>query len=87
MRKENPEEHGDKYAELERADFSLKSIVTRTLARPLIMLAVEPIMMTVTVYLSVGARSFGLASLSRPADSLFAQSRSSTGYCSSFLLA
>lgn len=53
MRKENPEEHGDKYAELERADFSLHSIITRTLARPLVMLVVEPIMITVTIYLSV----------------------------------
>ncbi|GAA5844249.1 hypothetical protein JCM9279_001738 [Rhodotorula babjevae] len=53
MRKENPEQHGDKYAELEKADFSLKSLVQRTLARPLIMLAVEPIVLAVTVYLSV----------------------------------
>ncbi|GAA5993231.1 hypothetical protein JCM10908_004521 [Rhodotorula pacifica] len=53
LRKEHPEEHGEKYAELERADFSLKSIVTRTLARPLVMLVVEPIMTTVTIYLSV----------------------------------
>ena len=57
MRKENPEEHGDKYAELERADFSLHSIITRTLARPLVMLVVEPIMITVTIYLSVSYSS------------------------------
>ncbi|GAA5863585.1 hypothetical protein JCM3774_006537 [Rhodotorula dairenensis] len=53
LRKDHPEEHGEKYAELERADFSLHSIITRTLARPLVMLVVEPIMLTVTIYLSV----------------------------------
>ncbi|TNY19034.1 major facilitator superfamily domain-containing protein [Rhodotorula diobovata] len=53
MRKEDPEKHGDKYAELERADFSLKSIAQRTLLRPIIMLFVEPIVLAVTIYLSV----------------------------------
>ncbi len=64
MRKENPEEHGDKYAELERADFSLHSIITRTLARPLVMLVVEPIMITVTIYLSVRLYASALVVLS-----------------------
>ncbi|BGP35356.1 hypothetical protein JCM10296v2_007192 [Rhodotorula toruloides] len=53
LRKEDPDKHGDKYAELEKADFSIRSIVTRTLARPAIMLVVEPIVLTVTIYLSV----------------------------------
>lgn len=64
MRKENPKEHGDKYAELERADFSLHSIITRTLARPLVMLVVEPIMITVTIYLSVSHSTSILVALS-----------------------
>ncbi|KPV73417.1 uncharacterized protein RHOBADRAFT_29141 [Rhodotorula graminis WP1] len=53
LRKEDPERHGDKYAELEKADFGFKSLVQRTLARPLIMLVVEPIVLAVTVYLSI----------------------------------
>ncbi|GAA5905253.1 hypothetical protein JCM6882_003727 [Rhodosporidiobolus microsporus] len=53
MRKEEPEKNSELYGELERADFSLKSIFTRTLARPAIMLCVEPLVMVVTIYLSV----------------------------------
>lgn len=69
LRHSQPEKHAACYADLERADFSfvlslasvdltdlsnrLKSIVTRTLARPFAMLAVEPILMLVTLYLSV----------------------------------
>ncbi|BGP43462.1 hypothetical protein JCM10449v2_007497 [Rhodotorula kratochvilovae] len=53
LRKEDPSLHADKYAELEKADFTLKSILKRTLARPAIMLCVEPIVMTVTIYLSI----------------------------------
>ncbi|ORY88386.1 major facilitator superfamily domain-containing protein [Leucosporidium creatinivorum] len=53
LRKENPETNKDLYADLERADFSFKSIVTRTIARPFVMLATEPILMLVTIYLSI----------------------------------
>ncbi|GAA6034746.1 hypothetical protein JCM8097_001149 [Rhodosporidiobolus ruineniae] len=53
MRKEEPEKHAERYGELERADFSLKSIVTRTLARPCVMLVVEPLVLVVTLYLSL----------------------------------
>lgn len=42
MRKAEPEKYKDVYAELERADFSFKSIVVRTMGRPFLMLAVEP---------------------------------------------
>ncbi|BGP20179.1 hypothetical protein JCM10213v2_008314 [Rhodosporidiobolus nylandii] len=53
MRKENPEKHSERYGELERADFSPKAIITRTLARPMIMLVVEPLVLVTTIYLSV----------------------------------
>lgn len=53
MRKADPVGNKDVYADLERADFSFKSIVTRTLARPFVMLATEPILMLVTIYLSI----------------------------------
>ncbi|KAK4700986.1 hypothetical protein P7C70_g5253, partial [Phenoliferia sp. Uapishka_3] len=54
MRKADPVRNADVYAELERADFSFKPLVTRTIARPFLMLAVEPILLTSTLYLSVG---------------------------------
>lgn len=53
LRKENPETTKELYADLERADFSFKSLVSRTLARPFVMLATEPILMLVTIYLSI----------------------------------
>ena len=42
LRKAEPEKNKEVYAELERADFSLQSIVVRTMGRPFLMLAVEP---------------------------------------------
>ncbi|KAM0792068.1 hypothetical protein ACM66B_004773 [Microbotryomycetes sp. NB124-2] len=53
LRKEEPEKNAKLYADLERADFSPKTLVTRTLGRPFIMLATEPILLLVTIYLSV----------------------------------
>lgn len=53
MRAEQPEKNAAVFAELERADFSFKSIVTRTLLRPFIMLVKEPILALITLYLSV----------------------------------
>lgn len=53
MRKEEPELNKDVYSELERADFSFKGIITRTLARPFIMLFKEPILVLVTIYMSI----------------------------------
>ncbi|GAA5872081.1 hypothetical protein JCM16303_000969 [Sporobolomyces ruberrimus] len=53
LRKEDPEKNKDKYADIEKADFSLKSIIVRTGARPAQMLATEPILILVTIYLSV----------------------------------
>lgn len=41
------------WADLERADFSMKGIVTRTLARPFVMIAKESILLFVTLYMSI----------------------------------
>lgn len=53
MCKADPEKNKDVYAELEHADFSFKSILTCTIARPFLMLSVEPSLALVTLYLSV----------------------------------
>ncbi|KAM0792067.1 hypothetical protein ACM66B_004772 [Microbotryomycetes sp. NB124-2] len=53
LRKQDPEKNAKLYADLERADFSPKTLVTRTLCRPFIMLATEPISLLVTIYMSV----------------------------------
>ncbi|GAA5879809.1 hypothetical protein JCM1840_001903 [Sporobolomyces johnsonii] len=53
MRKEDPEKNSEKYGELEKADFSFKSIIVRTVARPAQMLVLEPILTATTIYLAV----------------------------------
>ncbi|GAA6059190.1 hypothetical protein JCM10212_005535 [Sporobolomyces blumeae] len=53
LRKEDPERNKDKYAEMEKADFSVKSLIVRTGGRPAKMLVSEPVVLTVTLYLSV----------------------------------
>lgn len=53
LRKEEPEKNKDKYAEIEKADFSIKSLIVRTGGRPAKMLVTEPILLMVTIYLSV----------------------------------
>ncbi|KAI5477074.1 hypothetical protein MNV49_006873 [Pseudohyphozyma bogoriensis] len=53
MRKAEPEKNRELYADLERADFSVKGLITRTLERPFKMLSVEPILILVTIYLSI----------------------------------
>lgn len=53
LRKSNPEKYKDIYAEHERQDYSLKGLVHRTVFRPFKMLAMEPILVLVTIYLSV----------------------------------
>lgn len=52
LRKEDPIKNATLYAELERTDFSVKAILTRTLMRPFIMLR-EPILFFVTIYMSI----------------------------------
>lgn len=53
MRKEDPAANKDVYAEHEKQDWSIKGVIHRTLFRPFKMLAMEPILLLVTVYLSV----------------------------------
>ncbi|TFY57696.1 hypothetical protein EVJ58_g6869 [Rhodofomes roseus] len=53
LRKADPVKNADLYAEHERADWSVKGIMHRTLYRPLLMLAIEPILLLVTIYLSL----------------------------------
>ncbi|KIJ38750.1 hypothetical protein M422DRAFT_176210, partial [Sphaerobolus stellatus SS14] len=53
MRKEDPEKWGTKYAAAEHADFRIKALLERTLFRPFLMLAREPILVLVTVYMSI----------------------------------
>ncbi|KAH9476296.1 Ascochitine biosynthesis cluster MFS transporter [Psilocybe cubensis] len=53
LRKEDPEGSKDLYAEHEKQDWSFKGVVQRTLFRPFSMLLGEPILMLITVYLSI----------------------------------
>jgi len=53
LRREEPEKYAHIYAPLERADNSWRSLVERTLLRPLKMLCVEPILLLITIYHSI----------------------------------
>ena len=53
LRKAAPEKNAELYAEHERSDWSVKGIVHRTVYRPVQMLMQEPILVLVTVYLSL----------------------------------
>ncbi|TFK23893.1 multidrug transporter [Coprinopsis marcescibilis] len=53
LRKEQPENHQKLYAEHENQDWSFKGVVRRTIMRPFSMLLQEPILVLVTVYLSL----------------------------------
>ncbi|KAI0322106.1 MFS polyamine transporter [Amylostereum chailletii] len=53
LRKHDPVQHKELYAESERIEWTLKLLLERTLLRPFAMLLVEPILLLVTVYLSV----------------------------------
>ena len=53
LRKADPVKNADIYAEHERADWSVKGVLHRTLYRPIQMLFVEPILLLVTIYLSL----------------------------------
>lgn len=53
LRKEDPEKNKDLYAESERGDWSAKGLFERTIKRPFVMLAVEPILLLITLYMSV----------------------------------
>ena len=51
--KEDPVGSKDLYAEHEKQDWSIMSVIQRTIFRPFHMLALEPILVMVTIYLSV----------------------------------
>ncbi|EPS94316.1 hypothetical protein FOMPIDRAFT_1026243 [Fomitopsis schrenkii] len=53
LRKADPVKNAEIYAEHEQADWSVKGVLHRTLFRPILMLCVEPILVLVTLYLSL----------------------------------
>ncbi|KAH9941408.1 MFS polyamine transporter [Amylocystis lapponica] len=53
LRKEDPVNNADLYAEHEQADWSWRGILHRTLYRPIKMLAMEPILVLITFYMSL----------------------------------
>ncbi|KAI1798447.1 MFS general substrate transporter [Ganoderma leucocontextum] len=53
LRKADPEANSQFYAEHERSDWSLSGVLHRTLYRPVQMLIFEPILLLVTVYISL----------------------------------
>lgn len=53
MRKEDPVANKNLYAEHENQDWSVRGVLNRTILRPFKMLAVEPILLLVTVYISI----------------------------------
>ncbi len=53
LRALHPEKSKDLYAESEKIEWTIKELLNRTILRPLKMLLVEPILLLVTVYLSV----------------------------------
>ncbi|KIY53154.1 MFS general substrate transporter [Fistulina hepatica ATCC 64428] len=53
LRKEDPVKYMDLYAEHERQDWSFKGVLHRTILRPFHMLMVEPILILITIYVSL----------------------------------
>ncbi|VDC00642.1 unnamed protein product [Peniophora sp. CBMAI 1063] len=53
LRKEDSEKNKDLYAESERGDWSAKGLFDRTIKRPFVMLLVEPILLLITLYMSI----------------------------------
>ena len=53
LRKEDPVGSKDLYAEHEKQDWSIRAVIQRTVFRPFHMLALEPILVLVTIYMSV----------------------------------
>jgi DHA1 family multidrug resistance protein-like MFS transporter len=53
LRKEDPERNGRLYAEHEKLDNSPRSLFHRTVWRPFHMMLVEPMLVVVTIYLSI----------------------------------
>lgn len=53
LRKADPDANAELYAEHERSDWSVIGILHRTLYRPIQMLIQEPILLLITIYLSL----------------------------------
>ena len=53
LRKADPEGNKELYSEHERSDWSLSGVLHRTLYRPIQMLIREPILLLVTIYISL----------------------------------
>jgi MFS transporter, DHA1 family, multidrug resistance protein len=53
LRKADPVANKNLYAELDKQDWSVMGVLRRTLLRPFHMLALEPILVLVTIYLSI----------------------------------
>ncbi|CCM06389.1 uncharacterized protein FIBRA_08648 [Fibroporia radiculosa] len=53
LRRADPEANARLYAEHERADWSVRGVVHRTIYRPVQMLFIEPILLLITLYLSL----------------------------------
>lgn len=53
LRKLDPVKNKDLYAEHEKEDWSVRGIIRRTIFRPFKMLALEPILLLTTIYISI----------------------------------
>lgn len=53
LREEDPVGSKNLYAEHEKQDWSIMGVIRRTLFRPFHMLALEPILVLITIYLSI----------------------------------
>jgi len=53
LRKQDPTGNKDLYAEHEKGDWSFTGIASRTVLRPFKMLALEPILVLITIYISI----------------------------------
>jgi hypothetical protein len=53
LRKEDPIGSKQLYAEHEKQDWSFKGVINRTLFRPFKMLAMEPILLLITIYVAI----------------------------------
>ncbi|KAG5351224.1 hypothetical protein C0989_007375 [Termitomyces sp. Mn162] len=53
LRKVDPVANEDVYAEHEKQDWSIKGVIHRTLFRPFYMLSLEPVLILITIYLSL----------------------------------
>ena len=53
LRKADPERYKDLYAEAERQKWSFKELMHRTIFRPFKMLLQEPILVIITIYMSI----------------------------------